>query len=188
MLNSQPMIMSADEKHRLMEWWHTTDSAKLVVQRLVSLISELRLHPESSHVDGMVLFYQAASEISYGYAGIRGCIRRAFASEYSKALRKNMVMCHNFAHKYSVDTKVLLERVAKQICGPNALQLVHRIRETLIENDVMLIHIAKRAHAFFEKETFLSIQMKVKQSLLCQGTSHYIPTGSGAKKRNNDIA
>lgn len=62
-----------------------------------------------------------------------------------------MVMCHSFAQKYSVDTKVLLERVAKQITGPNALQLVDRIREKLIENDVMLSDMAKRAQAFFGK-------------------------------------
>ncbi|MCM2532905.1 hypothetical protein NDK43_11540 [Neobacillus pocheonensis] len=74
-------------------------------------------------------------------------------------------MCHSFAHKYSVDTKVLLDRVAKQITGPNALQLIDRIRKTLIENDVMLNEIAKRAHAFFGKEAFQSIQMKVKQSI-----------------------
>lgn len=165
MPSSRPMKISVDEQQHLMEWWNTTESAKLVVQHLVSLISELRLHPESSHADGMVLFYRAASEISYGYAGTRGCIRRVFTSEYSESLRKNIVMCHSFAHKYSVDTKVLLDRVAKQITGPNALQLIDRIRKTLIENDVMLNEIAKRAHAFFGKEAFQSIQMKVKQSI-----------------------
>lgn len=75
-----------------------------------------------------------------------------------------MVMCHSFAQKYSVDTKVLLERVANQITGPNALQLIDRIRGELIENDVMLNEMAKRAQAFFGKEPFQSIQMEVKQS------------------------
>ncbi|MGE7768035.1 hypothetical protein [Peribacillus sp. NPDC096540] len=164
MPNSQPLEISMEDHQHLMEWWKTTESAKIVVQHLISLISELRLHPESSHADGIVLFYRAASEISYGYAGTRGCIRRAFTSEYSYALRKNMVMCHSFAQKYSVDTKVLLERVAKQITGPNALQLIDRIRGELIENDVMLNEMAKRAQAFFGKEPFQSIQMEVKQS------------------------
>ncbi|KQU17518.1 hypothetical protein ASG65_26295 [Bacillus sp. Leaf13] len=158
------MEISMEDHQHLMEWWKTTESAKIVVQHLISLISELRLHPESSHADGMVLFYRAASEISYGYAGTRGCIRRAFTSEYSFPLRRNMVMCHSFAQKYSVDTKVLLERVAKQITGPNALQLIDRIRGELIENDVMLNEMAKRAQAFFGKESFQSIQMEVKQS------------------------
>lgn len=164
MPNSQPMEISMEDHQHLMEWWKTTESAKIVVQHLISLISELRLHPESSHADGMVLFYRAASEISYGYAGTRGCIRRAFTSEYSNALHKNMVMCHSFAQKYSVDTKVLLERVAKQITGPNALQLIDRIRGELTENDVMLNEMAKRAQTFFGKEPFQSIQMEVKQS------------------------
>ncbi|MED4885266.1 MULTISPECIES: hypothetical protein [Bacillus] len=60
-------------------------------------------------------------------------------------------MCQGFARKFSVDTKVLLERVAKQISGPNALQLIHRIRETLVENDAMLNEIEKRARAFYEE-------------------------------------
>ena len=50
-------------------------------------------------------------------------------------------MCHSFAHKYSVDAKVLLERVAKQITGGNALKLIRRIRKTLLKNDEMLIEI-----------------------------------------------
>ena len=76
---TQPLSMSADDQHRLLEWWNATESAKVVVRYLVSLVSELRLHPESSHADGIVLFYRAVSEISYGHAGIRGCIRRAFS-------------------------------------------------------------------------------------------------------------
>jgi len=134
-----------------LDWWNTTESAKSVVKRLVSLVSELRLHPESSHADGMILFYRAVSEVSYGYAGTRGCIRRAFNDEYSEALRKNMTMCHGFAHKFSVDTKVLLERVAKQVTGSNALELIHRIREVLKENDEMLHEMEIKAHAFYEK-------------------------------------
>lgn len=165
MPNSQSMIMSADEQNRLIEWWKKTGEAKVVVQRLVSLISELRVHPESSHADGMVLFYRAASEISYGYAGMRGCIRRSFTNEYSEPLRKNIVMCHSFAHKYSVDAKVLLERVAKHVTGANGLKKIDRIREALMENDAMLNQIAKKANAFFGKETFQSIQTNVNQSI-----------------------
>ncbi|ETI69731.1 hypothetical protein [Neobacillus vireti] len=165
MPSSQSMIMNADEQDRLMEWWNKTEEAKIVVQRLMSLITELRVHPESSHADGMVLFYRAASEISYGYAGMRGCIRRSFTSEYSEPLRKNIVMCHSFAHKYSVDAKILLERVAKHVTEPNGLQLINRIRDALMENDAMLNEIAKKANAFFGKETFQSIQTKVNQSI-----------------------
>jgi nitrate/nitrite-specific signal transduction histidine kinase len=43
----------------------------------------------------------------------------------------NMAMCHSFAERFSVDTKDLLERVAKQITGQEALQLIQRIREAL---------------------------------------------------------
>jgi hypothetical protein len=161
---TQTLGMSADDQHRLLEWWNATESAKVVVRHLVSLVSEMRLHPESSHADGMVLFYRAVSEISYGYAGIRGCIRRAFTREYSDALRKNMVMCHSFAHKYSVDAKVLLERVAKQITGENALQLISRIRESLMKNDEMLNKISKKVHVFFGTEALQSLQKEVKDS------------------------
>ncbi|WP_312469480.1 hypothetical protein [Neobacillus sp.] len=159
-----PQMSEAEQQH-LLDWWTATKSGTLVVQRLVSLITELRLHPESSRADGMILFYRAASEISYGYAGMRGCIRRAFTNEYSDFLRNNMVRCHGFAQKFSVDTKVLLERVAKQITGQNALQLVDRIRETLIENDVQLKEIEEKANFFFGKDTFLSMQKKVMQSI-----------------------
>ncbi|WP_338452803.1 hypothetical protein R4Z09_13635 [Niallia oryzisoli] len=153
--------ISTDDQYRLLEWWNTTESAKVVVRYLVSLVSELRLHPESSHADGMVLFYRAVSEISYGYACIRGCIRRAFSGEFSDALRKNMVMCHSFAHKYSVDAKVLLERVAKQITGDNALQLVSRIRRQLRKNDEMLNEISEKAQAFFGTEALQSLEKEV---------------------------
>ncbi|RHW41429.1 hypothetical protein D1B31_06785 [Neobacillus notoginsengisoli] len=161
---TQTLGMSADDQHRLLDWWNATESGKVIVRHLVSLVSELRLNPESSHADGMVLFYRAVSEISYGYAGIRGCIRRAFSGEYSNVLRKNMVMCHSFAHKYSVDAKVLLERVAKQITGENALQLISRIRETLRKNDEMLIEIANKARDFFGKGALQSLQNEVKHS------------------------
>ncbi len=156
--------MSLDDQNRLLEWWNATESAKGVVRQLASLVSELRLHRESSHADGMVLFYRAVSEISYGHAGIRGCIRRAFSGEYSDGLRKNMVMCHSFAHKYSVDAKVLLERVAKEITGENALQLISRIRETLMINDEMLMKISEKAHVFFGTESLQSLQKEVKRS------------------------
>ncbi|PGY50598.1 hypothetical protein [Priestia megaterium] len=149
--NAELLNMSVDQQRHLLDWWNTTESAKSIVRRLVSLVSELRLHPESSHADGMILFYRAVSEVSYGYAGTRGCIRRAFNDEYSESLSRNMTMCHGFASKFSVDTKVLLERVAKQITGPNALELIHRIREVLRENDVMLHKMEIKAHAFYEK-------------------------------------
>ncbi|RDU36673.1 hypothetical protein DRW41_11485 [Neobacillus piezotolerans] len=161
---TQTLDMSANDQQRLMEWWNATESAKGVVRHLVSLVSELRLHPESSHADGMVLFYRAVSEISYGHAGIRGCIRRAFSGEYSDGLRKNMSMCHSFAHKYSVDSKVMLERVAKQITGENALQLISRIREALMKNDEMLNEISKKAQAFFGKDALQSLQNDIKHS------------------------
>jgi hypothetical protein len=51
--------------------------------------------------------------------------------QIAEALRKKIVMCHFFAQKFSVDTKVLLQRVAKQITGPNALKLKDRIQETM---------------------------------------------------------
>lgn len=163
-VHNQPLVMDMIERQRLLEWWNTMDAAKPMVRRLMSLITELRLNPESSHADGLVLFYRAASEISYGYAGVRGCIRRAFTNEYRQALRINMVMCHSFAERYSVDTKVLLERVAQQITEQNALQLIQRIRETLAENDLMLKEIKSKADAFFGRDTFHSMQKKVKQS------------------------
>lgn len=162
MLN-KTLEMNHDERQRLLDWWNTMEAAKPMVRRLMSLITELRIHPESSHADGMILFYRAASEVSYGYAGVRGCIRRAFANEYRESLRINMVMCHSFAERFSVDTKVLLERVAKQITGHEGLNLVQRIRETLAENDVMLKEIQHKADAFFGKDTFHSMQKKVKK-------------------------
>ncbi|AIK39095.1 hypothetical protein BG07_5308 [Bacillus pseudomycoides] len=113
--------MTEEKQQRLLEWWEATEQGTVVVKRLVSYITELRLHPESSRADGMILFYRAASEISYGYAGMRGCIRHAFTPEYSEFLRNNIVRCHSFTRKFSVDTKILLERVAKEITGANAM-------------------------------------------------------------------
>ncbi|MEX0135103.1 hypothetical protein MRBLBA71_001676 [Bacillus nitratireducens] len=64
---------------------------------------------------------------------MRGCIRRAFTSEYSEFLRDNIARYHSFARKFSFDTKILLERVAKEITGANAIQIVDSIGETLRE-------------------------------------------------------
>ncbi|MBY0122000.1 hypothetical protein H0173_08705 [Bacillus sp. S/N-304-OC-R1] len=158
------MIMNLEERQRLMDWWNTMEKAKPMVRRLMSLISELRLHPGSSHADGMILFYRAASEISYGYAGVRGCIRRAFTNEYREPLRMNMVKCHSFAERFSIDTKVLLERVAKQITDHSAQQLIERIREALAANDAMLKEIKRKADAFFGRETFHIMQKKLDQT------------------------
>ncbi|QED49902.1 hypothetical protein [Cytobacillus dafuensis] len=157
--------MTEEEQQRLIEWWEAMERGTVVVKRLVSYITELRLHPESSRADGMILFYRAASEISYGYAGMRGCIRRAFTPEYSEFLRNNIVRCHSFARRFSVDTKVLLERVAKEITGANAMQIVDRIRETLRENDAMLTEIENKADAFFGKKTFQALQTSLMQSI-----------------------
>lgn len=168
-----PLVMDLDERHRLLEWWNTMESAKPIVRGLMSLITELRLHPESSHADGMVLFYRAASEVSYGYAGVRGCIRRAFTNEYGESLRINMVMCHRFAERYSVDTKVLLERIAKQISDHNAIQLIQRIRETLAKNDEMLKEIESKADAFFGRDPFHSIEKKVKDSFTLPNRQYF---------------
>lgn len=142
------LILSNEEQRVLLEWWEATERGAVVVRKLVSLITELRLHPESSRADGMILLYRAVSEVSYGYAGMRGCIRRIFARENSEFLRKNISRCHGFARKFSVDTKLLLERVAEQISGTAALELVDRIRKTLQENDTILSEIETKADAF----------------------------------------
>ncbi|RST60668.1 hypothetical protein D5F11_004765 [Siminovitchia terrae] len=165
MSNSQYMKLSAEEQHHLLDWWQTMESAKLIVQRLVSLVSEFRLNPESSHADGMILFYRAVSEISYGYAGVRGGVRRAFTKEYSKALQINMVMCLSFVPKFSVDAKVLLERIAKQVTGPSALQLIQRIREVLLENDEIINELEKKAQSIFSTDTFKDIQAKMMKDM-----------------------
>lgn len=157
--------MSGEEQQRLLEWWDATEKGTVVVKRLMSLITELRLHPKSSRADGMILFYRAASEISYGYAGMRGCIRRAFSHEYSEFLRNNIVRCHSFARRFSVDAKVLLERVAKQISGADALQTVDRIRETLRDNDAALTEIENKADAFFGTEAHQALQNSHMQSI-----------------------
>ncbi|PEE06650.1 hypothetical protein [Bacillus pseudomycoides] len=152
--------MTEKKQQRLLEWWEATEQGTVVVKRLVSYITELRLHPESSRADGMILFYRAASEISYGYAGMRGCIRRAFTLEYSEFLRNNIGRCHSFTRRFSVDTKILLERVAKEITGANVMQIVDRIRETLRENDAMLREIQNKADAFFGKKNFQTSLMQ----------------------------
>ncbi|GMR68970.1 hypothetical protein BAC7755_56410 [Bacillus sp. MN7755] len=64
---------------------------------------------------------------------MRGCIRRAFTPKYSEFLRNNIFRCHSFARKFSFDTKILLERVAKEITGANAIQILDSICETLRE-------------------------------------------------------
>jgi hypothetical protein len=164
MVHSQPMLLSKDEKIRLLDWWKTMESAKPVIRKLMSLITELRLNKEASHAGGIILLYRAASEISYGYSGVRGCIRRALTSEYSESLRINMTMCHSFAPKFSVDTKVLLKRVAKEIKGQKALQIIKRIQETLVENDFYLKEIEDKAKAFFGRDTFNALNHQIKQA------------------------
>jgi heme oxygenase len=76
----------------------------------------------------------------------------------------NMAMCHSFAERFSFDTKVLLERVAKQITGQEALQLIQRIREAFAQNDAMLKEIQNKANAILGTDNFHSLQKKVKQS------------------------
>ncbi|MBO1005112.1 hypothetical protein [Pseudogracilibacillus auburnensis] len=160
----QTLNMSEEDQRHLLEWWNTTEAAKVVERHLVSLVSELRLLPEASHADGMVLFYRAVSEISYGYAGVRGCIRRSFTREYSHALRKNMVKCHSFAHKYAVDAKVLIEVIAKQVRGKDAVDLINRIRESLKKNDELLKEMAAKADVFYGTEALQSLQKEVEKS------------------------
>jgi len=164
-MQHQPQSMNNNERQRLLDWWNTMEAARPMVRKLMSLTTELRLHPKSSHADGMILFYRAASEVSYGYAGVRGCIRRAFTNEYAEPLRLNMVKCHSFAERFSVDMKVLLERVSEQISDQEALNIVARLRATLAENDEWLKKIKQRADSFFGKETFHSLQQKVTDAV-----------------------
>ncbi|WP_419881650.1 hypothetical protein ACN6MY_19475 [Peribacillus sp. B-H-3] len=156
------MLMAHDEKERLLDWWKTMEESKPVVRRLMSLMTELRLHPESSHAVGMILLYRAASEVSYGYAGVRGCIRRAFTNEYGEALRINMARCHSFAQKFSADTKVLLKHVKANVAGEHAKQIISYLEETLMENDRFLIEIEDKANAFFGRDTFMTLNEKMK--------------------------
>ncbi|MEH6944232.1 hypothetical protein V7014_20810 [Bacillus sp. JJ722] len=67
-----------------------------------------------------------------------------------------------FARSSSVDTMVLLERVAKEISGAIALQIVDRIREI----DAVLTEIDRKAAAFFGKETFQALRNNLMQYLL----------------------
>ncbi|MBS4200354.1 hypothetical protein KHA93_12000 [Bacillus sp. FJAT-49732] len=159
------LTLSEEEQRRLLDWWRSIEEAHQIVKRLTSLVSELRLNKDSSHADGMILFYRAVSEISYGYAGVRGGVRRAFTKEYSKALQLNIVMCLSFVPKFSVDAKVLLERVANRVTGPSALQLIQRIRETLMENDEIINELERKAHNVFGKDSFKKIQEKVMQDM-----------------------
>ncbi|MBW8349558.1 hypothetical protein K0H71_08885 [Bacillus sp. IITD106] len=165
MPNTLPLTLSMEEQERFWDWWKTMEYGHQVVKRLTSLVSELRLNKESSHADGMILFYRAVSEISYGYAGVRGGVRRAFTKEYSTALQLNIVMCLSFVPKFSVDAKVLLERIAKGVSGPSALKLIQRIRETLMENDRIINELERKAHSVFGKDSFMNFQEKVKQDM-----------------------
>lgn len=158
------MELSNKQRNALLDWWNTMETAKPVIRRLMSLITEFRVRPETSHADGMILFYRAASEVSYGYAGVRGCIRRALSNEYSEALQMNMTMCHSFAEKFSVDTKVLFERVAAQITDPSSMILIQRIRNTLRENDFMLNQIKLKALIFFGGDNWDTLQNKMKKN------------------------
>lgn len=156
--------LSDKQRKALLDWWNTMETAKPVIRRLMSLITEFRVRPETSHTDGIILFYRAASEVSYGYAGVRGCIRRALSNEYSEALRMNMAMCHSFAEKFSVDAKVLLERVAAQITDPSSINLIQRIRYTLKENDLLLMEINRKKLLFFGIDNWDALQNKMIQN------------------------
>jgi hypothetical protein len=164
-VSTRATVMTAEEQKSLWNWWQAMDAARPVVRRLCSLASELRIHPEASHVDGMILFYRAVSEVSYGHAGTRGGIRRAFGGDYTPLVQANLVMCLGAARQFSDDTKVLLERVAKQVTGGDAQRLIQRLRETLRENDEVLQKAFEQARAFFGPERFQAIQMQNMMSM-----------------------
>jgi len=164
------IALSERERNALMDWWNTMETAKPIIRRLMSLITEFRVRPETSHTDGIILFYRAASEVSYGYAGVRGCIRRALSNEYNETLRMNMAMCHSFAEKFSVDAKVLFERVAAQVTDTSSSSLIQRIWYTLGENDYMLNEINKKAILFFDKDNWNTLHNKMKQNSKLNGS------------------
>ena len=143
-----------------LEWWNATESAKVVVRHLVSLVSELRYI--RNPVMQMESFFFIEQSLKYHTVTLESgdVFDELFQENTLLLFRKNMVMCHSFAHKYSVDAKVLLERVAKQITGENALQLISRIRVMLMKNDEMLTEISKKAQAFFGTEDLQSLQKK----------------------------
>jgi hypothetical protein len=87
---NHPLEVDTQLRQRLLDWWNTMDASKPIVRKLMSLITELRLNPKSSRANGMILLYRAVSEVSYGYAGVRGFIRRAFTQEYGEGLRFNL--------------------------------------------------------------------------------------------------
>lgn len=162
---TQAEPLTGEEQRRLWHWWQAMEAGQPAVHRLCSLASELRLHPEASHVDGMILFYRACPEVSYGHAGTRGGIRRAFGGDYTPLTQANLVMCLGAARQFSDDTKVLLERVARQVTGAHAPPLVERLRQTLGENDEVLQEAFVRARTFFGPERFDMIQMQLMRSM-----------------------
>jgi hypothetical protein len=110
--------------------------------------------------------YRAISEVSYGHAGVRGGIRRAFSGEYSPFVQSNLVMCLGGACQFSEDSKALLDYVSKQYNDQNAQNLTLRIAETLRENDIMLNTMFERAKAFFGQEKFNQLQQEVMQTMM----------------------
>lgn len=67
-------------------------------------------------------------------------------------------------HRFSVDSKVLLARLEKEISGRSALLLINRIKEILNENDRILEEIENKANTFFGKETFQSLKKEISQA------------------------
>ncbi|MFZ3591826.1 hypothetical protein ACOI1C_22090 [Bacillus sp. DJP31] len=164
-MDLQPITLSNQERERLQNLWKVMQSAIPIVQRIYALSSQLRIHPESSHVDGMILYYRAVSELAYGHARAKGGIRRAYNGFYSHEVQKNMVMWIGGYRQFSQQTTVLLDNVSNNVNGSEAKQIIQQLNHSLQENDKKVRKALSRAKDFFGQEQFKKIQMEIMKDM-----------------------
>jgi hypothetical protein len=167
-MDLQPLIMTKEQREHLLDWWQVMESAIPIVQRICSLSTQLRTHPESSSVDGMILFYRAVSKLAYGHAGAKGGIRRAYNGFYNHEVQKNMVMCIGGYRQFSEQTKVLLENVANHVKGTEATDIIQQLRTSLQENEQKVNQALSNAKVFFGPTQFQRIQMEIMNDMTIQ--------------------
>lgn len=161
----QPIKLSEVEKEYLLKWWEVMESAQPIVQKICSLSSHLRSHPNSSHVDGMILYYRSVSELAYGHAGTKGGIRRAYNGFFNHEVEKNIVMCVGGYRQFSEETRVLLENVSNHVKDTEASQIIKQLRSYLEQNDDKVKQALSKGKEFFGAEQFQRIQMEIMNDM-----------------------
>lgn len=108
------LTLSPREAEGLIRFAALIDEGNRPLSLLCSLVTRLRLDPETSRIPSG-LFYRAISEVVYSRYGLKGTVRRAFLGEALSDLAVNFVMCARNVQNHAEQAEPYFEWLRERV-------------------------------------------------------------------------